>query len=199
MSKAEIQYCLSRLEWREGQLPGTFEADAGEEFDAFELARDLRETDKSAAYACLEREGKWLLVAMPDEPPGPAQTSEPESAKVWRTRVHVSAEAASMVRAEIVLFGPSEAYLLRISRRLANIAPSVLRIGHDRITPVDFGPDDDGSSAGWSDDGSNQIATVEAVGGVVKYLRRVYPRNVPTNEQLARELAKVFRDDEEGK
>lgn len=205
MSKAEIQYCLSRLEWRAGQLAGTYEADAGDEFDVFELARDLRETDPQAAYACLEREGKWLIVAMPDEPPGPAQSSEPSLVSVWRTRVYVYAEAAPQVRAEYTLWGPTQEYLLRICRRLANIAPAVLKIGHDRISPVDFGEDRDPASLvnglhpAWCDDGSNQVATVEAVGGIVKYVRRIYPRNVPTNEQLARELAKVFADDEEGK
>lgn len=204
MSKAETLSYLSRLEWRAGKLPDTHEAEVPEGFDAFELARDLRESDPQAAYACLEREGKWFVVAMPDEPPGPAQSSEPELVSVWRTRVYVYAEAAPQVRAEYALYGPTQEYLLRICRRLANIAPSVLKIGHDRISPVDFGEDHDPASLvnslhpAWCDDGSNQVATVEAVGGIVKYVRRVYPRNVPTNEQLARELAKVFADDDEG-
>lgn len=205
MLKAETQLSLSRLEWRAGQLLDTHEADVPENVDAFELARDLRESDPQAAYACLEREGKWVIVAMPDEPPAPAQMSEPVDFGVWRTRVYIYAESAPQVRAEFALYAGSAANLNRWCRRLANIAPSVLRIGHDRISPVDFGEDHDPASVvnslhpSYADDGSNEVATTQAVGGIVKYLRRVYPRNVPTNEELARELARVFADDEEGK
>ncbi len=200
MSKTDYPSSLSNLDWRDGRLADTTEADVGEA-DPFEIAKALRDSDPTAAYAVLERDGRWLVVAMPDEPPA-AQISEPTSAavaKVWRTRVTVSAHASAGVRAEFTIYGPTEKFLQRACRRLQLVAPVVLHITHDRISPVDFGPDDDGASAGWVDDGANEIHMVEGVGGVVKYIRRVYPRNVPDNAQLARELAKVFKDDEEGK
>ena len=166
MSKTDYPLLSSRLEWRDGRLPGTTEADTTEA-DAFEIAKELRDSDPSAAYAVLERDGTWLIVAMPDEPPA-AQKSEPGAAtpKVWRTRFSVSARASEMVRAEFTIFGPTEAFLQRAARRLQLVAPVVLHVTHDRISPVDFGPDDDGASAGWTDDGMNEIHMVEGVGGV---------------------------------
>lgn len=197
MSKVEIRSSyLTSLEWRTGQIPDWLEADAPEGADPFDIARELREADPSAAYACLDRDGRWVIVAMPDDPPAPAQSSEPNLPTVWRTRVYVYAEAAPGIRAEFTLYGPREAMIERWCRRLQNVAPMVLHIGHDRITPVDFGPDDDGASAGWVDDNSNELAVVEAVGGIIKYVRRIYPRDVPSNAELARELAKVFASDE---
>jgi hypothetical protein len=201
MSKPDtlsLSSSLERLEWRDGRLPDTTEADAGDA-DPFEIAKALRDSDPTAAYAVLERDGRWLVVSMPDEPPA-AQKSEPVAgAKVWRTRFAVSARASEIVRAEFTIYGPSEVYLQKVARRLELVAPVVLHVTHDRISPVDFGDDEDGSSAGWEDDGANEIHMVEGVGSVVKYIRRVYPRNVPDNTELARALAKVFKDDEGAK
>lgn len=193
---------LPSLVWREGSIPDSQEADVPEGADAFEIARELRNSDPQAAYACFEREGAWLVVAMPDEPPAaPAQSSEPVSASVWRTRVAVYAHPAPQVRAEYVLTGPSREYVESLCRKLANIAPNVINVSRGAVAPVDFGDDFDpsdpvnGLHPSWADDGSNESATVEAIGGIVKYVRRVYPRCVPTNEQLARELARIFNEE----
>jgi hypothetical protein len=190
-----------KLDWQAGKLPDTLEAVVPAGCEPFEVASWLRTVDPTAAYACVERDGAWSVVCMPDEPevPKPAQSSEPV-VTVWRMKVNVRARAANMLRAELVVFGPSVKYLESMGRRIANIASDVLSIIHEPVKPVDFGDDRDPSAAvnglhpSWVDDGSNELAVVEAIGGIINYVRRVYPRNVPDNATLARQIAAVFVD-----
>lgn len=190
------------LKWFDGALPGTQEAVVPERFDPFEIARHLRESDPSAAYACIERKtdvgDMWFIVAMPDEPPAPpapkpAQISEPVSV-VYKTRVCVFPKIVPRARQEFFMYGPSTLYIDMICRRLANVAPAVISVTHDRPTPI-LADNEDGELAAWvpDDEAMNQEHCIVAIGNVCNYLRRVYPRDVPTNEELARELAKVFR------
>lgn len=197
--------CLSasetafHLAWVAGLLPDTSEALVPAGADPFAVAKCLRESDPSAAYAVDERDGGiCVIVAMPDEPPvdptpEPAQTSEPN---VFRTLVTVVARVAPMLKAEYFLYGPTVAYLERLCRKLALVAMRAINVTHAPITPVDYGPDDDGSSGGWENDGSGEVASVNAIGTIVKHLRRIYPKDVPDNAELARDLAAAFREDE---
>lgn len=180
--------------WADGAIPGSQEVIVPADLDPFKVAAAFRAIDPTAAYAVLDRADRWYVVAMPDDPPAQTSESESRSVTVWRTKVSVCAVAAPMLVAEFLLYGPTKVYLDAVCRRISNVAPMVLRARHDPVTAVGFGPDDDGVSAGWVDDGSNEMATVEAVGGIIKHVRRVYPRNVPDNTELAKQLAAVFAD-----
>lgn len=186
---------VASLVWVAGVLPDTSEAAVPPGVEPFALANELRRLDASAAYAVDERAlGFCVIVAMPDEPPAepePAKSSEP---KVYMTKVSVWATVSPILKAEYFLYGPSVAYLESLGRRISNIARRVITVVHSPIEPVDYGPDDDGSSGGWEDDESGLIATVNAVGTIVKHLHRVYPKDVPTNDELSKEMVAAFKD-----
>jgi len=196
---SEVAAAVIGLDWRAGRLPDSLEAKVPAGVEPFEVAAALRLADATAAYACADRDADgWFVVCMPDDP-APAQTSElPADSPVWRTKVNVSARAAPRMSGEFVLFGPNAEYLERVCRRLNVIGPRVFNIVHDLISPVDFGDDfnpADPTNAvhpSWVDDGSNLLNLIEAVGGIASYIRRVYPKDVPDNATLARQLATVF-------
>ena len=183
------------LEWRAGDIPDTEEAPIPDGTDPFAVAKELRDRDPTAAYACVERGAGWLVVSMPDDPPDEppaAQISEP-CYRLWKMRVTVWALASPMFRAEFIAYGTSERFLQSAGRKLANIAPRCLGCTHDRIQWT--GPTSAEQKAILTGP-QNEIAMCEAVAGIVNHVRRVYPRDVPTNDELARVLAHVFEGDE---
>lgn len=124
--------CLSALNWTRGAIPGTDEAEIPDGYEPFALARELRERDPSASYACEPRGAAWFVVCFPSDPPQPKP--------LYRCSVRVSLRVFGSDSYAAPLYSRDCEKLEAAYARLCDVLPCTLsvRASHiERIEPAE--------------------------------------------------------------